>query len=110
MVALNAADGAVRWSTTVETFFAGGATVANEVVFGAGLDGLVRGFETATGHEIWQYQAAAGINAPPAIAGDILFVPAGGPLFASTPPDAPQAELIAFRLVGEGAAIATPSQ
>jgi glucose dehydrogenase len=99
MVALHAADGSLRWRTEVPTFFSGGATVANDVVFGAGLDGVVRGFDTATGEEIWRYQAAAGINAPAAIAGDTLLVPAGGPFIPSlaTPPPA-QNELIAFRL------------
>jgi glucose dehydrogenase len=105
MVALDAASGAIRWRTLVETFFAGGATVANDVVFGAGLDGIVRGFATATGKEIWRYQAAAGINAPAAIAGDMLFVPAGGFLISGAPLATPRNELIAFRL---GPAAATP--
>lgn len=104
MVALNAVDGAVRWRTPVDTFFAAGATVANDIVFGAGLDGIVRGFDTATGDEIWSYQAGAGINAPPAIAGDLLLVPAGGPFISrlASPPPA-QTELIAFRLGGVAA-------
>ena len=36
------------------------------------LDGIVRGFDTASGAEIWRYQTAAGLNAPFAIAGDLL--------------------------------------
>lgn len=104
MVALNAADGTVRWRIALETFFAGGATVANDVVFGAGLDGIVRGFSTARGEEIWSYQTGAGINAPPAIAGDLLLVPAGGALISDLEPPPPlQNELIAFRLRGDTA-------
>jgi outer membrane protein assembly factor BamB len=106
MVALDARDGSVRWQTAVETFFAAGATVANDVVFGAGLDGIVRGFETTAGREVWRYQAAAGINAPPAIAGDTLLVPAGAPLIAGSAgaasPAPVRTDLIAFRL-GHGA-------
>jgi alcohol dehydrogenase (cytochrome c) len=108
MVALNASDGSLRWRTTVDTFFAGGATVANDVVFGAGLDGQVRGFATATGQEIWQHQCHAGINAPAAIAGDTLFVPAGAPLLGTGGSPTPmQNELIAFRL--SESAPATPT-
>jgi outer membrane protein assembly factor BamB len=80
MVALRASDGNVRWRTAVETFFSGGATVANDVVFGAGLDGIVRAFDIATGEERWRFQADAGINAALAVAGDMLFVPAGAGL------------------------------
>ncbi len=108
MVALNAGDGTVRWRTEVDTFFAAGATVANDVVFGAGLDGIVRGFAASSGEEIWHYQTGAGINAPLAIAGDLLLVPAGGPFFPTAePPPAPQNELIAFRQDTSGPA-ATP--
>jgi glucose dehydrogenase len=99
MVALNAADGSPRWRTEVPTFFSGGATVANDVVFGAGLDGIVRGFDTVTGGEIWSHQAAAGINTPVAIAGDTLLVPAGGPFISSlTSPPPVRNELTAFQL------------
>jgi glucose dehydrogenase len=109
MVALNARDGAVRWQTEVPTFFSAGATVANDVVFGGGLDGIVRGFDTATGQEVWQFQTGAGINAPLAIAGDLLLVPAGGPFMPTADlPPAPQNELIAFRPGQTGAATPTP--
>ena len=108
MVALNATNGAVRWRTAVATFFVGGATIANDVVFGAGLDGVIHGFDTATGREIWMFQASAGINAPPAIAGDMLVVPAGGPLLAGATRPAPQPEVIAFRLGGATQMAATP--
>jgi glucose dehydrogenase len=108
MIALRASDGTVLWQTTVDTFFDGGATVANDVVFGSGLDGIVRGFATATGEEIWRYQAGAGINAPPAIAGDLLLVPAGGPFLPTTQtPPLAQNELIAFRLSSGAGSTAT---
>ena len=111
MVALSVLDGSQRWRTPVDTFFCAGATVANDVVFGAGLDGQVRGFHIATGEEIWRYQTGAGINAPLAIAGDLLLVAAGGPFFP--PADAPappaQNELIALRLDAVAEQPATPA-
>ena len=100
MLALNARNGDMLWQEDVPTFFAGGATLANDLVFGAGLDGLVRAFAIATGEEVWQWQAPVGINAPLAIAGDLLLVPAGGPFFPATEMPPGQGALIALRLGG----------
>jgi outer membrane protein assembly factor BamB len=110
IVALRASDGNVRWRTAVETFFSGGATVANDVVFGAGLDGIVRAFDIATGEERWRFQADAGINAALAVAGDMLFVPAGAGLIGGQGAT-PTTELLAFRLDGAvvgGTPVASP--
>ena len=104
LVALDARNGDVLWQTDIPTFFAGGATVANDLVFGAGLDGLVRAFAIATGEEVWQWQAPVGINAPLVIAGDMLLVPAGGPFFPPTETPPGQGALIALRLGGVAAA------
>jgi outer membrane protein assembly factor BamB len=99
LVALHAADGSLKWSTPVDAIFVAGATVANDLVFGAGLDGVVRGFATASGEHVWSFQARAGINAPLAIAGDTLFVAAGGPMLpANAQSTTLQTELIALRL------------
>jgi outer membrane protein assembly factor BamB len=106
MLALDARNGDVLWRADVPTFFAGGATVANDLVFGAGLDGLVRAFTIATGEEVWQWQAPVGINAPLVVAGDLLLVPAGGPFFPATDLPPGQGALIALRL---GGMTATPA-
>ena len=107
---IDAATGAVKWTVPLATMVLAGATVANDVVFTAGLDGVVRAFRTDSGEEVWRYQAAAGINAPFAIAGDMLLVPAGSfllpPVSADGDSDAQPAatpmpvryELIALRL------------
>lgn len=106
MLALDARTGDLLWQADVPTFVAGGATVANDLVFGAGLDGLVRAFATTTGAEVWQWQAPVGINAPLVIAGDLLLVPAGGPFFPATDLPPGQGALIALRL---GDIAATPA-
>lgn len=99
MIAINAVDGSITWQTEVPTFFCGGATVANDVVFGAGLDGIVRGFNIETGEEVWSFQAAAGVNATLVIADDLLLIPAGGFFLTALDPAPPQVnELIALRL------------
>ncbi len=44
-----------RWRTEVDTFFAPGPRWPMTSSSAAGLDGLVRGFATSTGEEIWRY-------------------------------------------------------
>jgi uncharacterized cupredoxin-like copper-binding protein len=95
--------------------------VANDVVFTSGLDGFFRAYDVNTGEELWNYEAQSGFNAPPAIAGDMVFVAAGfvkmppaGSAPAATPEGAttesgpaPVAKLIAFRIGGAAAGPAT---
>lgn len=116
LTALDASTGEILWSTEIPTMVLGGATVANDVVFTGGLDGLIRGFNVADGSQIFAYQAPAGINTSFAISGDYLYVPAGAPLSPSADtvspaPDLSQ-EFIALKLGGEvqaPAAGATPA-
>lgn len=110
LVALDAATGGILWSVEIPTMLVGGATVANDVVFTAGLDGVVRGYNVEDGSEVFTYQAPSGINASFAVSGDYLFVPAGAPLAPSEdtadPPPEPATELIALKI---GGAQATPA-
>src|SRR5690606_18467434 len=94
------------------------ATVANDLVFSAGIDGILSAHLTGTGEQVWTFQAENGFNAPPAVAGDWLFIGAGAPRIefshapgTTPPPDAdadaegttgpqPVAKLYAFRIGG----------
>ncbi|HEY7034862.1 MAG TPA: PQQ-binding-like beta-propeller repeat protein [Thermomicrobiales bacterium] len=104
LVAIDAATGGIVWTTSLPTPAFAGATVVGDVVFAAGLDGVLRAFDTASGRALWTYQATAGINAPPSVAAGMVFVPAAGPRIfsATTDTGAPSPEfaneLIAFRL------------
>ncbi|MGH2533573.1 MAG: PQQ-binding-like beta-propeller repeat protein [Thermomicrobiales bacterium] len=105
LVALNVADGSVKWTVEMPTMNVGSATVANDVVFTSGLDGVFRGYHAETGELLWSYQARSGFNAPAAVAGDLVIVPAAGPLIPPPPTEGatpvaiePAQELIAFRL------------
>lgn len=104
LVALNAADGSTAWETPIPTMPLGGATVTNDVVFTAGLDGLIRGYNLADGTEVFRYQAEAGINASPAVSGDTMYWAAGAFVFPSTDnPDistTPVPKVIALKLGG----------
>ena len=93
LVAINAATGEILWDVTTASPLYGGATIANDVVFSAGLDGIVRGFNTANGEQVFSYQATAGINAPLSISGDYLFVPAGTAIFKSSDSPDPLPEI-----------------
>jgi glucose dehydrogenase len=112
LVALDAATGAVAWSVDLPTPAFAGATVVNDVVLTAGLDGVLRAFATADGRALWTHQTTAGINAPPSAAGAMVFVPAAGPRIASPQADAdapmPEIvnELIAFCLPDQGTPVA----
>ncbi|MGC4191622.1 MAG: PQQ-binding-like beta-propeller repeat protein [Thermomicrobiales bacterium] len=108
LVALDGATGKVLWDTQIQTPAYAGATVVNDLVFTAGLDGIVRAFNTSDGTEVWNWQAPAGINAPLAVSGDFIYVPAGGPFTIPPSADAkPSATLVALKIGGTGS-IATP--
>lgn len=116
LVAIDAATGKILWDAKQPTMTLGGATVANDVVFTGGLDGVVRGYNVKDGTQVFTYQASAGLNAPFAVAGDMLLVPAGGPLIPSSDTSSPAptaaSELIAFKIgapVEAAPAAATPA-
>jgi plastocyanin len=108
LVAIDGATGAIIWDTEIGAGIAGpGPVIANDVLFVGTLDGIIRGFSTVDGSEIWTVQTSAGVNAPFAAAGDMLFVPTG---FVITPSaDSPDPlpgyypALIAFQLGATGA-------
>ncbi len=104
LVALNAGTGSVLWDVPQPTGQLAAATVTNDVVFTAGLDGVLHGYSVSDGSEVFRFQASAGINAPLAASGDYLLVPAGGPLLASSdtasPAPATTQELIALKIGG----------
>ena len=105
LVAIDATNGNILWDVTTASPLYGGASIANDVVFSAGLDGIVRGFDTATGEQVFTYQASAGINTSLTISGDYLLVPAGTVIFASaeTPDPAPEyaPSLTALKIGGD---------
>jgi len=112
VVALNAADGTVAWEVKFPSGQLAGITIANDILFSAGLDGVIHGLNIADGTEVFTYQAPAGINASPAISGDYIYWAAGGPLFPSedqvNPPETATATVLALK-VGGTVQSATPT-
>lgn len=77
LVAINARDGKILWTKKFPAINVGGATVVNDLVFTATIDGKIFAFNATTGDQVWQYQATGGINGWPAVKGDSLIIPVG---------------------------------
>ena len=78
LTALNIFDGTVKWDVKMPAGNVSGATVSNDVVFAGALDGIVRAYATGDGSLLASFQTDAGLNAPFAVAGDLLVVPSAG--------------------------------
>jgi outer membrane protein assembly factor BamB len=77
LTALSVSDGRPLWSVPLEAPCYGAATVVADLVLTADFNGLVLAFARDSGEQVWSYQAPGGINAPLAVAGDLLLVPVG---------------------------------
>lgn len=83
IAAIDVVSGNVVWDNKVAAFVAAGATVVNDVVLSGSLDGYLRAYDLKTGEQVWEWQGPAGLNAPPAVAGDTIIIPACGPYIAA---------------------------
>lgn len=111
LVAIDVATGTILWDIETASPLYGGASIAGDVVFTAGLDGVVRGFNTADGSQVFSYQTTAGINSPLSLSGDYLFASAGTIFFPSADSADPQPERVTglFALkIGGTAELPTP--
>jgi len=77
--ALSLATGKVEWDTKVPSMPLGAATVSNNLVFTTLFDGVLIAFNRATGAIVYRHDLPTSTNAPIAIAGNTVLVPAGGP-------------------------------
>lgn len=77
LVAVDVNLGKILWYKMFNSLNVGAATVVNDVVFTATFDGKIYAFQATTGQQLFSYQASAGINAWPAVAGDTILWPTG---------------------------------
>jgi glucose dehydrogenase len=77
--ALNLATGAVEWDTRVSTLPLGAVTVSNDLVFTTLYNGTLIALNRATGAIVYQRKLPTTTNAPLAVFGNTVLVPAGGP-------------------------------
>lgn len=79
MVALNATTGAILWNTKLPGIVDGAATVSNNLVFTALLEGKLIALNRTTGAIDFIQRLLRTDNSPIAIAGNTIIVPVGGP-------------------------------
>ena len=77
--ALSLATGKVQWDTKLPTLPVGAATVSKNLVFTTLYNGVLVAINRATGAIVNRTMLPASTNAPIAIAGDTVIVPAGDP-------------------------------
>jgi len=76
-IALDLVTGSVIWETEVPSPPMGGATVMNDLLVSSTLDGQIRILSAENGSLLMSFSLSAGINANPAIAGNMMIFPAG---------------------------------
>jgi alcohol dehydrogenase (cytochrome c) len=77
--ALSLATGKVEWDTKVDTLPLGAATVSNDLVFTTLYNGVLIALDRDTGAIVYRRQLPTSTNAPIAVFGNTVLVPAGGP-------------------------------
>ncbi len=92
--ALSLATGKVEWDTKVPHMPVGAATVSNDLVITTLYNGVLVALNRSTGAIVFQVKLPTTTNAPIAIAGNSVIVPAGGPPNASSKGGQPQ--LVAY--------------
>jgi alcohol dehydrogenase (cytochrome c) len=76
--ALNLATGHVEWDTKVPAMPFGATTVSNDLVLSTLYNGVLIALNRATGAIVYHHSLPAATNAPIAVAGNAIIVPAGG--------------------------------
>ncbi|HUE27102.1 MAG TPA: PQQ-binding-like beta-propeller repeat protein [Solirubrobacteraceae bacterium] len=97
VVAVNEANGQIRWDHKLPSSPYGGATIANNVVFTTTFNGTLYALSESTGQVLWTTKLSAGTNAPVGVVGDTVLTAAS---FPSGPGQ--QALIIAYRLGATG--------
>ena len=82
--ALSLATGKVEWDTKVPTFPLGATTVSNDLVFTTLYNGVLIALDRATGAIVYRKSLPASTNAPIAVAGNSVIVPAGNPVTSAS--------------------------
>jgi outer membrane protein assembly factor BamB len=77
--ALSLATGKVEWDTKVPALPLGATTVAGDLVFTTLYNGVLIALNRATGAIVYRKSLPASTNAPIAVAGNSVIVPAGNP-------------------------------
>ena len=88
--ALDLATGHVEWDTKVPAMPLGATTVSNDLVFTTLYNGVLIALDRATGTIVYRHTLPTSANAPIAIAGNAILIPAGGPSILGPKGGSPQ--------------------
>ena len=77
--ALSLATGKVEWDTKFSSMPIGAATVSNDLIFTTLYNGELIALDRDTGAIVYRHQLPTSANAPIAVFGNTVLVPAGGP-------------------------------
>jgi glucose dehydrogenase len=94
--ALSLATGKVEWDTTFSSMPLGAATVSNDLIFTTLYNGALVALNRSTGAIVYRHQLPTSSNAPIAVFGNTVLVPAGGPKTTSSSGGSPQ--LVAYTI------------
>jgi alcohol dehydrogenase (cytochrome c) len=94
--ALNLTTGKVEWDTKVPAMPLGAATVSNDLVVTTLYTGVLVALNRNTGAIVYEHQLPTSTNAPIAIAGNTILIPAGGPNIFGPKGGSPQ--LVAYTI------------
>ena len=94
--ALSLTTGKVEWSTKVPMLPLGAMTVSNDLVFTTLYDGELVAFNRDTGAIVYQHKLPASTNAPIAIAGNSVIIPAGAPVTSAAAGSGGKAQLVVY--------------
>jgi outer membrane protein assembly factor BamB len=93
IVALDAANGKVKWKEELGSSAFGATTVVNDLVFATTYEGSVSAFTVNSGQVVWREKLPAGSNSGVIVEGDTLIAPAGIASQAGQ-----QAQIVAYRV------------
>jgi alcohol dehydrogenase (cytochrome c) len=82
--ALSLATGKAEWDTKVSSIPLGAATVVNDLVFTTLENGTLLALNRATGAIVYSHKLPASTNAPIAVAGNAVIIPAGAPSLSAS--------------------------
>ena len=77
--ALSLTTGKVEWDTKVPAMPLGAATVSNDLILTTLYTGVLVALNRSTGAIVYEHRLPTSANAPIAVAGNTILVPAGGP-------------------------------
>ena len=82
VTALDAVTGEILWNVAQEAPAASPAAISDDLVFQAGMDGILRAYELTSGAEQWRFDLGASVSGGIAVADGVVVLGAATPEFA----------------------------